>query len=69
MTSATIEIKRWHQNCFDVFGYNDGEKGLSQCAMIVLLANRLMATMTHGCKDGDDIEIIITRFGKEENDE
>ena len=69
MIQSTIEIKRHHRNLYDVCGSNDETKNLHQCEMIVLLASRLMTTMMDGCKDGDDIEIIIARYGKEGEDE
>ena len=66
MNKSTIEIKRLRRNLYNVKSNNVVDRDLAQVDTLVLLNGLLMATLIDGCHDGDDIEIVITRRGKEE---
>lgn len=69
MNQATIEIKRLEKNRYNIKSNNGVDIDLAQVDTLVLLNSQLMTTLIDGCHDGDDIEIIIVRYGKEEDDE
>lgn len=69
MKQATIEIKRLSRVHYNVSWFDGVERDLTQVDTLVLLNSLLMGTIIDGCEDGDDIEIVIARYGKDEGNE